>query len=199
MLALAHQPSLDSEWTRMKRAIGLANAVASPNNAAAMRSALKRATEESVDRCRAERKKQRAQQVPKDLSDEAIAKAAKWTDGLPLAEYEGILHLVPRLVNVVTVRASALEPSRVVCSRACARSSPRPSPSPARASSCRSTCTPSARAARMPTLRRAGTRMKHTNESILQSCAAFWCPGLPPCSSPLTRRAAACSSSTPAA
>lgn len=103
MLALAHNPSLDSEWTRMKRAIGLANAITDPNNAAAMRSALKRATTESVDRCRAERKKQRAQQVPKDLSDEAIVKAAKWTDGLPLAEYRGILHLVPRLVNVVTL------------------------------------------------------------------------------------------------
>lgn len=105
MLALAHEPSIDAEWTRVKRAIGLANAVADPHKgkAAAMRSALKRATEESVERCRAERKKQRAHQVPADLSDEAIAKAAKWTDGLPLAEYEGILHLVPRLVNVVTL------------------------------------------------------------------------------------------------
>ena len=28
MLALAHEPSIDAEWTRVKRAIGFANAVA---------------------------------------------------------------------------------------------------------------------------------------------------------------------------
>ena len=32
-----------------------------------------------------------------------LRKAARFTDGLPLADYASILHLVPRLVNVVTV------------------------------------------------------------------------------------------------
>ena len=98
---------MEAEWARVKRAVDLANTVVTATAAAGteppLRASLKRATAESVERCRAERKKQRAQQARKDLSDAAIAKAAKWTDGLPLAEYRGIMHLVPRLVNVVTL------------------------------------------------------------------------------------------------
>ena len=111
VVAKSPAPKMEAEWARVKRAVGLANTVAPPPPAASaappppppLRAALKRATAESIERCRAERKKQRAKQTPKDRSDAAVARAAKWTDGLPLAEYEGILHLVPRLVNVVTL------------------------------------------------------------------------------------------------
>ena len=128
---------MEAEWARVKRAVGLANTVVTPAAAAAaaaappLRASLKRAADESIERCRVERKKQRARQTRKDLSDAAIARAAKWTDGLPLAEYEGILHLVPRLVNVVTASTHALERARRACAharalRAARRGHPRP-------------------------------------------------------------------------
>ena len=94
---------MEDEWTRMKRSIGLANAVSTPANASALKHNLKRAIEETVGRCRVERKRARALETPKDLSDEAVCKAAKWTDRLPLSDYDGMLNLVPRLVNVVTL------------------------------------------------------------------------------------------------
>ena len=95
----------------MKHTICLANRVASTDSASELQASLGRAVETSVQRCRAERKRKRATQTERDLSDEAIVRAAKWTDALPLNDYDGILHLVPRLVNVVTVRCNS-KPSR---------------------------------------------------------------------------------------
>ena len=82
-----------------------------------------------------------------DLSDEALSQYAKWTDKFALKPYARFLWYVPRLVNVVTVRAAALTRSVTRADAGVPRSSPRPSPSRARASRCRSTCTTSPRAA----------------------------------------------------
>ena len=95
---------MDEEWLRMKRSIGLANSIYTEANASALKESTKRAIENVVDRCRVQRKRSRALETPKDLSDEAICRAAKWTDRLPLRDYDNVLHLCPRLVNVVTVR-----------------------------------------------------------------------------------------------
>ena len=139
---------MNEEWNRLKRSIGLANTTSTPTNAVALQASLKRSVKDTVDRCRAERKRTRELETPKDLSDEAVLEAARWTDRLPLRDYEGVLNLVPRLVNVVTVYSAHLNPFAHTRSRLyCTGSSPKPSPSPAPASSCRSTCTPSQRAA----------------------------------------------------
>lgn len=99
---------MNEEWVRMKRSIGLANAVCTTKNAPVLKQTLKRAIEETVGRCRAERKRARALETPKDLSDDAVCRAARWTDRLPLSDYDTVLHLTPRLVNVVTVRCAPL-------------------------------------------------------------------------------------------
>ncbi len=99
---------MEEEWIRMKRAIGLANSISTTENAPLLKESTKRAIENVVDRCRVQRKRARALETPKDVSDEAICRAAKWTDRLPLLDYENVLHLCPRLVNVVTVRNARL-------------------------------------------------------------------------------------------
>ena len=63
---------------------------------------LKTALRSAVTRCRTERKRKLAQAPQLDLSDESVLRAARFTDHLPLADYAQILHLCPRLVNVVT-------------------------------------------------------------------------------------------------
>jgi hypothetical protein len=99
------QERMEVEWARMKRDIAFAN---QPNTTKAeveaFHASLKRARDEVVVNCRAERKRARANQPSADLSDASMRAAAQFTDNLPLANYDGILHLVPRLVNVVTVR-----------------------------------------------------------------------------------------------
>ena len=94
---------MEAEWERVRSTIGLANSIATASSGPALQAALRRAVETSVERCRAERKRKRATQTERDLSDEAMSRSAKWTDALPLHDYDGILHLVPRLVNVVTL------------------------------------------------------------------------------------------------
>jgi hypothetical protein len=97
---------IDAEWVRMKRAIHLANTVSSTDEqAGAFKAMLTRSADRTVNRCRIERKRIRDAETPRDTSNEAIRRAARFTDGLPLDNYNGILHLVPRLVNVVTVRS----------------------------------------------------------------------------------------------
>lgn len=97
---------MDVQWSRMKRAIHLANTVSSSaEETATFKSTLKCAIADSVGRCKAERKRMRDAESPKDTSDAAIVRAAKFTDSLPLGDYDRVLHLVPRLVNVVTVSA----------------------------------------------------------------------------------------------
>jgi len=95
---------MEAEWARMKRDIALAN---QPNTTKAevdaFHASLKRARDEAVADCRAERKRARTKRPTADLSDASMRAAARFTDNLPLANYDGILHLTPRLVNVVTL------------------------------------------------------------------------------------------------
>ena len=89
----------------MKLDISLANKINTTDaEVATFHDKLQTAVETAVTRCRAERKRKAAAVQPVDLSDDTLRKAARFTDGLPLANYDGILHLVPRLVNVVTAR-----------------------------------------------------------------------------------------------
>lgn len=99
---------MEAEWERMKRGIALANQPNTTKEAVeAFHASLKRARDEVVADCRAERKRARAKQSSADLSDASMRAAARFTYNLPLANYDGILHLVPRLVNVVTARLQA--------------------------------------------------------------------------------------------
>lgn len=96
--------SLDQEWKRFKKNVNLANLI--PKNAAdttAFHGLLAAATKDIVDKCRGERKRLRDAEVETDTSDEAILNAVKYTDSLPLADFGKVLHLVPRLVNIVTL------------------------------------------------------------------------------------------------
>ena len=89
----------------MKTNISLANKInTTDTEVATFHEKLQGAVQTSVDRCRVERKRKVAAVQPADLSDDTLRASARFTDGLPLANYDGILHLVPRLVNVVTDR-----------------------------------------------------------------------------------------------
>jgi hypothetical protein len=95
--------ALDREWALAKEGIALANqANTSEEQVSAFHCQLKRAMHGAIADCRVERKRARAAQPTTDLSDASMRAAAQFTDNLPLANYDGILHLVPRLVNVVT-------------------------------------------------------------------------------------------------
>jgi len=85
---------MEGAWERFKVAVNRANTEHKDP---------KRAIEEVVAKARKRRAQARAAQTPLDLSDDAISSAARWTDRLPLANYDGMLHMVPRLVNVVTL------------------------------------------------------------------------------------------------
>jgi hypothetical protein len=108
MASLSTQERMEVEWARMKRGIAMANQPNTTKEAIeAFHTSLKRARDEVVADCRAERKRARANRPSADLSDASMRAAAQFTDSLPLANYDGILHLTPRLVNVVTVRLQA--------------------------------------------------------------------------------------------
>lgn len=85
---------MDETWSEFKNCVNRSNTdVCDP----------KKAIEEVVCRARKRRAQSRAVSVGLDLSDSAVSTAARWTDALPLANFEGILHMTPRLVNVVTL------------------------------------------------------------------------------------------------
>lgn len=88
----------------MKQSISLANRINDKEeDLARFYIELKAALGLAVARCRLERKR-KLEEAPKlNLSDESMQRAARFTDNLPLADYAQILHLVPRLVNVVTL------------------------------------------------------------------------------------------------
>ena len=102
---------MEEAWRRLKRDTRLANtAIAADNDeaVAASRARLSEAIKEVTARCCVERKRMKALEAPVDLSDDALVRAARFVDGLPLAPFENLLHLVPRLVNVVTVRSNGV-------------------------------------------------------------------------------------------
>ena len=88
----------------MKDSIALANKInEDTSKVEAFHGKLKRAIDSVVTDCRTERKITRSKEAAVDLSDSSMQNAAQFTDNLPLANYDGILHLVPRLVNIVTL------------------------------------------------------------------------------------------------
>lgn len=88
----------------MKQSISLANRLnKNEEEVSEFHSELQSALRSAVSRCRVERKRKLAEAPQLDLSDECMRRAARFTDNLPLADYAKILHLVPRLVNVVTL------------------------------------------------------------------------------------------------
>ena len=96
---------MEVAWSEMKRDISLANKINTTEaEVATFHEKLQDAVHTAVSRCRVERKRKVAAVQPTDLSDDTLRAASRHTDGLPLANYDGILHLVPRLVNVVTAR-----------------------------------------------------------------------------------------------
>lgn len=89
----------------MKQNIHLANVShADPAKVATFQKTLQTYTSRVISTCRVYRKRVREAETIQDLSDEALSKAARFTDGFPLKNYDRLLHLCPRLVNVVTVR-----------------------------------------------------------------------------------------------
>lgn len=105
---------MESAWAEMKVNISLANKInTSDAEVATFHDKLRAALQTAVTRCRAERKRKAAGAQATDLSDDTLRQAARFTDHLPLADYASILHLVPRLVNVVTAARASLNPLRV--------------------------------------------------------------------------------------
>lgn len=95
---------MEAAWSEMKVNISLSNKINGTDaEVKVFHEKLRAALHTAVTRCRKERKRKLAGASAPDLSDEALRLAARHTDRLPLANYDGILHLVPRLVNVVTV------------------------------------------------------------------------------------------------
>jgi len=95
---------MEQAWAEMKRNISLANRVnKTDEEVATFQVELKEALHSAVTRCRLERKRKRAEAPQIGIGNESMLHAARFTDSLPLANYAQILHLVPRLVNVVTV------------------------------------------------------------------------------------------------
>jgi len=60
-------------------------------------------TKTVLDACNAERAKAKVKAVKVDTSDEKLSSMARFTDRFNLKPYQGFLHYVPRLVNVVTL------------------------------------------------------------------------------------------------
>ena len=104
---------MDEAWAEMKQSISLANRLnKTDDEVAEFHAELKTALHSAVARCRVERKRKLAEAPKLDLSDECLRRAARFTDHLPLADYAKILHLVPRLVNVVTCASRAVHGPR---------------------------------------------------------------------------------------
>ena len=95
---------LQAHWDEFRRSVSRTNHQnPDPEHIELFQQDLKAAITSTVCCARRERKRWRAQQPVEDLSDETISKLARFTDALPLVNYSGLLSLVPRLVNVVSL------------------------------------------------------------------------------------------------
>tara|TARA_B110000211_G_scaffold163949_1_gene185100 strand:- start:189 stop:1181 length:993 start_codon:yes stop_codon:yes gene_type:complete len=95
---------MEEAWCELKASISLANRInKSEGEIADFNTKLKASLKLAVARCRSERKRKLAEAPVLNLDDESMRRAARYTDNLPLADYGHILHLVPRLVNIVTL------------------------------------------------------------------------------------------------
>jgi len=102
---------MEGAWAELKQSVSLANRLnKTDEERTEFHAELRTALNSAVTRCRLERKRKLAEAPKLDLSDESMRRAARFTDHLPLANYAKILHLTPRLVNVVTVRSGARTP-----------------------------------------------------------------------------------------
>lgn len=95
---------MEQAWFEMKQSISLANRInGTEEEVADFHLKLNASLGTAVTLCRTARKR-KIEETPKlDISDHSILMAARFTDNLPLANYKAILHLVPRLVNIVTL------------------------------------------------------------------------------------------------
>lgn len=97
---------MDAVWARAKANIRLANVVVGESTSNDTKKVVKAKMQETMEavlaKCRAERKRKRDSEPIQDLSDERLSALAVYTDRLPLQDYDRLLHIVPRLVNVVT-------------------------------------------------------------------------------------------------
>lgn len=104
---------MDEVWNRAKANIRLANVVvgeaSSVQTKLAVQTRMLNAIEKVLEKCRSERKRKRDGERKRDVSDEKLSQLAVFTDHLPLKDYNLMLHIVPRLVNVVTDRAFPFE------------------------------------------------------------------------------------------
>ena len=101
---MAEPDPLRAAWKRLRREHRLANAAPETEaQAEAVRAQLREAVRATTRACAAERARLKALATPPDLGDAALAQMARFCARLPLADFEGLLHLVPRLVNVVTL------------------------------------------------------------------------------------------------
>lgn len=95
---------MEEAWFEMKQGISLANRINNTEDEVTdFHFKLNASLGIAVSQCRAARKR-KIEETPKlDISDRSILMAARFTDNLPLYNYKAILHLVPRLVNIVTL------------------------------------------------------------------------------------------------
>ena len=101
---------MEEAWAELKQGVSLANRLnKTDDELVEFHTELEAALRSAVARCRHERKRKLAEAPKLDLSDESVLRAARFTDHLPLADYAEILHLCPRLVNVVTCALQKIE------------------------------------------------------------------------------------------
>ena len=113
---------LRAAWKKLQREYHLANAAPETEEQAdAMRERIIEAMRTTTSGCIEERARLNALETPFDLSDASLARMARFCVALPLADFEGLLHLVPRLVNVVTVRMHSNRRAHPLFQRACVR------------------------------------------------------------------------------
>jgi hypothetical protein len=95
-----------SAWARfasdVRECKGIDSLIAGKSNAISF-DALKQRTERIVGDLRAAYLEHLANRPVDDLSDEHVQSYARYTDGMPLKDYENALDLVPELVNLVSL------------------------------------------------------------------------------------------------
>ena len=99
---------MQEEWESLKKCLPLGRdfeqiAIGKLKSASSKRT-LQLGIESIVGECRASRKLHKCGQAEDDLSDHELSRLSRFTDSLPLCPYEKILHLTPRLVNIVSAR-----------------------------------------------------------------------------------------------
>ena len=90
---------MEEYWLRLKNRANLANNIESHSFTEDIEDSIVT----TLNNCRKRRKVQLDNIVSVDLSDSNLFRLAHFTDSLQLSKYERLLHIVPRLVNVVTL------------------------------------------------------------------------------------------------